>query len=321
VDAISSASPTARALRTLELLQARPGITADEIGRRLEVSDRAARRYVAILREAGIPVESERGRYGGYRLGRGLRLPPLVFTASEALGVVMAVLDGHHAAADPTDPVGAAVGKIIAALPDHVGRQAAAVRVHARAIPDRGASRPDPDVITALVDAIAARRDVRLEYTTGSGSQREFDVDPWAIVVRHGRWYLLCNSHTAGETRSLRVDRVRSVSTLGPSAGPPADLDPIASLERHLASGWSHRVRVEFDAPFADVRPWVGAPMGELRPTDDGRGAVLDGTTSNVDMYAAEWLAQVPYPFKVIGDDDLRAAVATVAHRLLAATT
>lgn len=316
-----STSPTARALRTLELLQARPGITADELAHRLGVSDRAARRYVAILREAGVPVESERGRYGGYRLGRGLRLPPLVFTASEALGVVMAVLDGHHAAADPTDPVGAAIGKIIAALPDHVGRQAAAVRDHARAIPDRGASRPDPPVITALVDAIAARRDVRLDYTTGAGSQRQFEVDPWAIVVRHGRWYLLCSSHTAGETRALRIDRIGSVAPLGPAAGPPADLDPIASLERHLASGWSHQVRVEFDAPLADVRPWIGAPMGDLRPTDDGRGAVLEGTTSNVDMYAAEWLAQVPYPFKVIGDDDLRTAVATVAHRLLAATT
>lgn len=321
MDVLASTSPTARALRTLELLQARPGITADEIAQRLEVSDRAARRYVAILREAGIPVESERGRYGGYRLGRGLRLPPLVFTASEALGVVMAVLDGHHAAADPTDPVGAAIGKIIAALPDHVGRQAAAVRVHARAIPDRGASRPDPEVTTALVDAIAARRDVRLDYTTGAGSHREFEVDPWAIVIRHGRWYLLCSSHTVGETRALRIDRIGSVTPLGPSAGPPADLDPIASLERHLASGWSHQVRVDFDAPVADVAPWIGAPMGELRSTDDGRGAILEGTTSNVDMYAAEWLAQVPYPFRVIGDDDLRTAVAAVAHRLLAATT
>ena len=90
------ASPTARALRTLEILQTRPGTTADELAVRLGVTERAVRRYVGILREAGIPVESTRGPYGGYRLGRGTRLPPVYFTEDEALGLVMAVLDAQH---------------------------------------------------------------------------------------------------------------------------------------------------------------------------------------------------------------------------------
>ncbi|MGH3155420.1 MAG: helix-turn-helix transcriptional regulator, partial [Streptosporangiaceae bacterium] len=94
----SKVSPTARALQTLEILQMQPGTTADQIAERLGVTQRAARRYVAILREAGIPVESSRGRYGGYRLGRGMRLPPVVFTQDEALGLVMAVIEGHPAA-------------------------------------------------------------------------------------------------------------------------------------------------------------------------------------------------------------------------------
>src|SRR5918998_186175 len=93
-------SPTARALRTIEILHARPGTTADELGKRLGVTERAARRYVEILREAGVPVESARGPHGGYRLGRGARLPPVVFTEPEALGLVMAVLDGQPQAAD-----------------------------------------------------------------------------------------------------------------------------------------------------------------------------------------------------------------------------
>src|SRR6478672_11970299 len=101
----SDTSPTARALLTLELVPGSPGITAGRLAARLGVPGRAARRYVAILREAGIPVESERGPYGGYRVGRGLRLPPLVFSGAEALGLVMAVLDGRHAAADSEDPV------------------------------------------------------------------------------------------------------------------------------------------------------------------------------------------------------------------------
>jgi predicted DNA-binding transcriptional regulator YafY len=69
------ASPTARALLALELLQSSPGITADRLADKLGVSERAVRRYVGILREASIPVESVRGPYGGYHLGRGIRLP------------------------------------------------------------------------------------------------------------------------------------------------------------------------------------------------------------------------------------------------------
>jgi predicted DNA-binding transcriptional regulator YafY len=104
-------SPTGRALRALELLQAQPGITGGQLAAQLDVTERAARRYITILREAGIPVESTRGPYGGYRVGRGIRLPPLVFTATEALGLVMAVLDGSHAASDADDPVVAALAR------------------------------------------------------------------------------------------------------------------------------------------------------------------------------------------------------------------
>src|SRR5579875_1348215 len=143
-------SPTARALQTLELLQLRPGATAGEIAERLGVSERAARRYVEILREAGVPVESSRGRYGGYRLGRGARLPPVVFTQEEALGLVMAVLEGHPAADDADDLVGSALGKVIRALPEQVGRQAAALRDHAAAAPDRRATHPEPNLTGAL---------------------------------------------------------------------------------------------------------------------------------------------------------------------------
>src|SRR3954465_11464150 len=116
----SDAGPVGRALLALDLIQRSPGVTADRLAGDLGVSGRAARRYVAILREAGIPLESERGPYGGYRVGRGLRLPPLMFEAAEALALVMAVLDGHHDAADSGDPAGSALGKIIRALPQPV---------------------------------------------------------------------------------------------------------------------------------------------------------------------------------------------------------
>ncbi|MGC2401020.1 MAG: HTH domain-containing protein, partial [Acidobacteriaceae bacterium] len=124
----SDASPTARALLALELVQSSPGITADRLAGKLGVSERAARRYIGILREAEIPIESVRGPYGGYRVSRGLRLPPLMFSATEALSLVMAVLDGHHDAGDPVNPIGSALGKIMRALPEPVAAQAEAVR-------------------------------------------------------------------------------------------------------------------------------------------------------------------------------------------------
>ncbi|RVX40368.1 transcriptional regulator [Nonomuraea polychroma] len=310
-------SPTARALRAMEILQARPGVTAGELAACLGVTERAARRYVGILREAGIPVESARGPYGGYRLGRGTRLPPVAFTEPEALGLVMAVLDGQPTAADVGDLVGAALGKVIRALPESVGRQAAALREYASAAPDRFSARPDPATTSALVAAIADRRRVVVAYRSESGNEWEAEVDPWAVVVRHGRWYLLCYSHRADAVRTYRVDRVRQVQRSTHAFEPPDGLDPVAALEENLGTGWEFATRVVFDAPLTEVAPWIRPPMGRLERS--GNGCVLVGSTSNPAMYAQEWLPAVPFPFRVEGGPELRAAVATLASRLAAA--
>jgi predicted DNA-binding transcriptional regulator YafY len=310
-------SPTARALRTLEILQSRPGTTAEELGRRLGVTERAARRYVAILREAGIPVDSAPGLHGGYRLGRGTRLPPVVFTEAEAVGLVMAVLDGQPAAVDSDDLVGAALSKVIQALPDAIGRQAAALRDHASAAPDRYSSRPDPAITSALVAASTLRQRIQLTYRSELGREWQAEVDPWAVIVRYGRWYLLCYSHRAGAIRTYRVDRVGAVEPTGADFEPPEDLDPVAVLEENLGLGWKFATHVVFDAPLAEVAPWIRPPMGRLE--DSGTGCALIGSTRNPTMYAQEWLAAVPFDFRVEGGPELRAAVATVATRFTAA--
>ncbi|MFG1900405.1 helix-turn-helix transcriptional regulator [Micromonospora carbonacea] len=313
----SGPSPTARALRALEILQARPGVTADQLAAGLGVTERAARRYVGILREAGIPVESARGPHGGYRLGRGVRLPPVVFTQEQALGLVMAVLDGQPAAIDADDLVGSALSKVIRALPDSVGRQAAALRAYASAAPDRRSARPDPATTSALVAAVADRRRVLVAYRGDGGEEWDAEVDPWAVVVRHGRWYLLCHSHRAGAIRTYRVDRVRAVQQLPHGFTPPDDLDPVAALEENLGTGWKYPTRVVFHAPWEEVTPWIRPPMGRLEP--DGDRCVLVGSTRNPTMYAQEWLAVVPFDFSVVEGPELRAAVATVAARFSAA--
>lgn len=310
-------SPTARALRTLEVLRARPGTTAEELARRLGVTERAVRRYVAILREAGIPVESVRGPYGGYRLGPGTKLPPVVFTEAEALGLVMAVIDSEPSAPDSEDLVGTALDKVVRALPDSVSRQAASMREHASAAPVRQSVRPDPATTSALVAAVAARRRVKVAYRSESGREWEAEVDPWAVVVRHGRWYLLCHSHQADAVRTYRIDRVRAVEQTTHTFRPPEDLDPVTALEENLGVGWEYATRVVFDAPLTEVARWIPQPMGRLRAL--GEGCVLEGSTSNPTMYASEWLARLPLPFRVEGGPELRSAVAAVAARLTSA--
>ena len=165
-------SPTARALLALEAIQNTPGITAQRLGDRLGVTERAARRYVAILREADLPIESVSGPYGGYQVGRGLRLPPLTFTAAEAMGLVMAVLEGHRNAADPADLVGGALGKIIRVLPERVAGPVRAVRAVTVPPPD-DEIRVSPELTTALLESCAAgRRLISLGYGAARADRR-----------------------------------------------------------------------------------------------------------------------------------------------------
>ncbi|WP_024285141.1 YafY family protein [Cellulomonas sp. KRMCY2] len=310
-------SPTARVLLALDLVQGSPGITADRLADKLGVSERAARRYVAILREAGIPIDSVRGRYGGYRVGRGLRLPPLVFSAAEALGLVMAVLDGHHDAGDPVDPVGSALGKIMRALPEPVAAQAEAVRRTAAPAPDRAAARPDPGITAVLVQACSDHRRVRLGYRSEAGSDWVADVEPWAVVVRHGRWYLLCRSLRSDALRAYRVDRVRGAEVLGDTFSPPSGLDPVALLEEHLAVGWEHDAEVVIDAPVDTVARCLPRSLGVLDPLDAGTTRLV-GSTSNPQWYAQE-LTAIPASYRIVRSPAVQEAARLLGQRLLAA--
>ncbi|MCC2321094.1 helix-turn-helix transcriptional regulator [Cellulomonas xiejunii] len=315
--ATSDTSPTSRALLALAELQASPGTTAAGLAAALGVSERAARRYVAILRESGVPVTSVRGPYGGYRVGRGVRLPPLVFGPDEALGLVMAVLDGHHDVRDRADPVGSALDKLLRALPERVAAQAAVVRRSTATAPDRAAARPDPVVTTALVQACADHRPVRVRYRAESGHEWDADVDAWSVVVRHGRWYLVCRRHDGDAVRTYRVDRVLTVLTLPGTAAPAPDVDPVVLLEEHLAQGWEHDVDVLIEAAYEDVARRLPTALGRLEPVGPATTRLV-ATTSNPVWYAQQ-LAVVPVPFRVVGGPEMRACVRDVGARLVAA--
>jgi predicted DNA-binding transcriptional regulator YafY len=190
---------------------------------------------------------------------------------------------------------------------------------HASAAPDRRAVRPALETTGALIAAVAAQRRVRIGYRSQPGKQWEEDVDPWAVVVRHGRWYLLCHSHRAGAVRAYRIDRILSVAGSGEPFDPPEDVNYVDLLEEHLGIGWAFETRVVFDTPYEEAARYVRPPMGRLERTGDGQRCVLTGTTSNPAMYADEWLAAIPIPFHVEGGPELRAAIATLAARLTTA--
>ena len=333
-------SPTARALLALEAIQNVPGITAARLGERLGVTERAARRYVAILREAELPIESVSGPYGGYQVGHGLRLPPLTFTAAEASGLVMAVLEGHKGAADPADLVGGALAKIVRVLPSRVAAQVRTIRDGASGRPGAsggpggpagsGGEGEDPspatlvglEVMTVLFDACAAGRRLRLTYRrgpwAGDSADREMAVDPWAVVLRHSRWYLLCWSHPVDARRVLRIDRIVTASQSPETFIPPAGLDALAVLEEHLAQGWTYDVDVLIDATVTEVARWLPRSLGALSPFDDGRRAQLRATTADPAWYVGR-LAVLPYAFHVNGSAELRQAASDLGRRLLAA--
>lgn len=302
-------SPTARALLTLEVIQDRPGITGDDLAARLGVTDRAARRYVAVLREAGIPIESTGGRYGGYRIGRGRRVAPLVFTAPEALGLVMAVLQAWHGPADGDHPVASALGKIVRVLPAASAAPVEALRrVNAQNPADAAAS-PDPQLTAVVAQACESRQRLTIRYRT-----REMLLDPWAVVVRHGRWYLLCWSHTAGARRVLRLDRMTHADPTDGSFALPEGLDPLRDVEEHLADGWTHDVEVHVDATVEEAARWIPRTLGRLATVDDAR-CVLLGSTDNPRWYAGQ-LAAVELPFTVAGGEAVRGEVRALAERL-----
>jgi predicted DNA-binding transcriptional regulator YafY len=167
------------------------------------------------------------------------------------------------------------------------------------------------------VQACSEQRRVRVGYRSEAGSEWVAEVDPWALVVRHGRWYLLCHSHSADALRAYRVDRVREVEVLADTFIPPADLDPVALLEEHLAVGWEYDVDVVIDAPLDTVARKLPRALGRLEPIDASTTRLV-GSTSNPWWYA-EQLAVISSPYRVVACQELRETTCAVGQRLVAA--
>lgn len=306
----------ARVLALLELLQARPGLTGPQLAARLEVDPRTVRRLVATLEDLGVPVLAARGRYGGYRLMPGYKLPPLMLTRDEAVAVVLGLLaaevTGLHAAASS---LAGARAKIDRVLPDELRERTRAVaETLGFSMRTRQPAAPDAQVLLSLGEAVREHRRVRIGYTSWRGEASERELDPFGLVFHAGRWYVTGHDHRRGGVRTFRLDRIAAAHPVGAGDPPPEGFDPVGTVMAGIAEvPWATAVSIVLHAPLDEVRARLPRTAGTLEPHPDG--TLLRGRAQRLDGLA-RMLAGLAWRFTVLEPDRLRDEVRTLADRL-----
>ena len=211
------ASTSARTLRLLSLLQTHRFWPGAELADRLEVSERTLRRDVDRLRELGYPVRSSRGLEGGYQLGSGGALPPLVVDEEEAIAIVVAL--GQTAsltAGSLGDATLSALSKVVQVLPPRLRRRAETLRAASAQATFREGPEVAASTLGALAQAIRDTERVRFGYTSrggeAPGERRGRHVEPHHLVAVWQRWYLLAFDVERADWRSFRLDRMGEVT-------------------------------------------------------------------------------------------------------------
>ncbi|WP_427922946.1 helix-turn-helix transcriptional regulator [Streptomyces sp. cg40] len=219
----------ARLIKMVLLLQSRPSMTAAELARELEVSERTVTRDAQALSEAGVPVYAERGRAGGYRLVGGYRTRLTGLARGEAEALFLSGVPGALREMGLEDAASAARLKVSAALLPSLSdaSRAAAQRFHLDA-PSWFTEPKTPELLPAVADAVWDDRRVVARYRRGD-SDVERELEPYGLVLKAGVWYLCARVADHDSFRVYRIDRFTAV-------------DPTASDERFTR-------REDFDLP------------------------------------------------------------------------
>ncbi|AVZ40149.1 MULTISPECIES: YafY family protein [unclassified Dietzia] len=316
---------TQRVLGLLDLLQRRAVWTGPELAAELGVTTRSVRRDVDRLRDLGYPVESERGAGGGYRLGSGRRLPPLLLDDREAVAVAIALrLAAGGAVAGVGEHALGALTKLDQVMPGRLRERVADVSESMVAVP--GTDTPvEPALLMELGHAVRGSEQVRLDYRDRAGRDTERRVEPYRIVVLGRRWYLLSYDLERADWRTFRLDRIRAVHRSRWRFTPRPDVpDPATHVQHSVTTApYEHRASVVVQATARDVRECFPPTFGtvtELRPVDhpDGPACRLETGAAALDELAW-YLGRLPAPFVVESPDGLRGHLAALADRLAAA--
>ncbi|MGW4396036.1 helix-turn-helix transcriptional regulator [Amycolatopsis nivea] len=276
------ADPTARLLALLALLQTAAGRSGRELSERLGVSARTIRHDVDRLRDLGYPVEATRGNVGGYRLGSGGKLPPLLLDDEEAVAVTV----GLRAAAGISgiEEAGTrALAKLEQVLPSRLRPTVDALRSTIDRGPENtGTDAPDPEVDGAVLQEVA--RAIRhVEWLRFDYADELRLVEPYRLLSWQRRWYLVARDPQDGNWATYRVDlmqpRMPTRRRFEPNPLPGGDYTAFA-MRTIAASGWIVHARLRIDAPADQVLARINPTVGVVEPIDEHQCVLVTGADS-----------------------------------------
>jgi predicted DNA-binding transcriptional regulator YafY len=308
--------PTVRVLALLELLQARGSTNGARLAQALEVDRRTLRRYIATLEELGIPIMTSQGRYGGYQLIPGFKLPPLMFTDDEAVALAMGLLAARGLGLGRAMPaVASAKAKLGRVMPERLRARLNAVDQSVALELTRPQVSIDETVLGLLTTAAQERQRIHMQYSTPQGESTQRDFDPYGLVYRGGRWYTVGMCHLRKGLRSFRLDRVGAAVALKVGFDRPASFDALAYLKESIASlPRAHRIEVVLATDLATAQREMVSGFGVLEWAGDG--VLLRSQADDLAWFASQ-LARLPFDFHVRTPEALRDAVVTMGSRLM----
>jgi predicted DNA-binding transcriptional regulator YafY len=305
-----------RVLTVLELLQANERITGAEIAERLGVDARSVRRYIKQIQEMGVPVESEQGRYGAYRLDTGYRLPPLMFREEEIIALIVGllVIRAYQFPLDPASITGA-LAKVQRTVPKAFFDQVSAIQdiMHFHPV------FPAADVSHAVIDTVARsvwkHTAVQIIYHSRSGDHTERLVNPYGVVVYEGNWYTVGYCHLRTDLRVFRLDRITAAQPTDQTFSPRPDFDVQGYVVRSLSQPHGfQQVEVLFHTTLDEAKRSMPPNLGEFEVVEDG--VMFRCAALRLDWIAA-LLLSVDFPVRIAGPEALRDELRTLAHKAL----
>jgi predicted DNA-binding transcriptional regulator YafY len=276
-----------RLLRLLSLLQTTRAWTGMELAERLTVSPRTVRKDVERLRDLGYPVHGTRGAVGGYRLGAGAQLPPLLLDDEEAVAVAVGLRAGttQGSIAGIEETSLRALAKLEQVLPARLRRRVAALQTYTLPVPrDDDGPRVEAELLTVLAAACRDREQLRFDYRTHGGEQLLRKVEPHRVVSWGRRWYLVAWDVERQDWRTFRVDRMAMPRIPhGPRFAPrepPADDLAAYVASRVSAAAWRYQARFTVQAPAEEVAARINPAVGSVEAVDEHTSVLHCGADS-----------------------------------------